>query len=222
MISSFGKPLPVQRTDRAWGELAGAIYRDFALSYPAWILSGPLDRRSEAKPVVKYTVKGKGLKRRLVTGETQFGDFVCDLVPTERAILGSPALLGELSTAGRSVGTASVGPTDSMKELGRIKAAKAEWSLSLSVSRQNPLIAEGDVSIADSEQGDIIRLQRRDYSWSEQVKSRLGFGRSKRGQFLDSAEQVLASTEKKLAALFLLVCYLQLLELPFNTDITSS
>lgn len=222
MISSFGKPLPVQRTDRQWGEFTGAIYRDFTLSYPATVLSGPVSHRSEAWPIVRYTIKGKGLKKRLVTGESALHDFACDLLPADQAVLGNPSLVGELRSSGTTIALASIGPSESMVELARIESATSQWTLSLKVLRRSPVVGEGDVSVVDSQFGELAKLQRRDFSWTEQTQSGLGFGRSKRGVFLDIAAQSLTSEDKKLAMVFLLACYFQLLELPFNTDVTSS
>lgn len=221
-MSSSGKPLPVQQTEARWGEFAGTIFRDFTVSYPVTILSGPDERREESLPIVKYSVKGKGLKRRLVSGQTADGTFACDLLPTDAGVLGSPALVGELKALERSIGSATVGPKDTMTELATFRSAGGQWTLNLVVHRPNPAISEGDAVLLDSERGGICILQRRNFTWPEQMNSRLGFGRCKRGVFLDAAQSALTAPDKRFALLFLLVCYFQLLELPFNTDITSS
>jgi hypothetical protein len=158
----------------------------------------------------------------LVTGDSELGGFACELSPTDHAALGDPSLVGALQGAGRTVAFATVGPTGCMTELAKIKSATGQWTLSLSVLRQHLTVSEGDIQVVDSEFGEIVQLQRRNFSWSEQIQSGFGLRRSRRGAFLDIAEQSLTCGDKKLALLFLLVCYFQLLELPFNTDTTSS
>ena len=221
-ISFFGKQHLVQQTDNIWGGFRGAIYRDFTLWYPATILSGPIEDRRAARPLVRYRVKGKDFKGRLVTGETGFGGFVCHLLPLERAVLGNTSLAGEIKDGERTIAFTVVGPRDSMTEIGWVKSTSGQWTLSLSVFRPNPAVQEGDAVIKDSECGEIARLERRNFSWREQIGSRLGFGRSRRGHFLPLAEPSLSTPDKARSFLFLLVCYFHLLEPSFNTDMTSS
>jgi hypothetical protein len=205
-----------------WGPLKGDIYKDFALRYPACLLTGPRGDRGDALPIVTFWVKWSGLKRRYIRGRTADGEFECDLVPVDRAILGWPTLVGDLRCGGRNIGLATIGPSESMLELAYIRSSADDWSLSLHVDRKYNAVSEGDAHLVDRAVGEVVRIPRRDSSWAEEIRSGLGFGRARRGHFLGAAETSLGSGEKRLALLFLLICYFQLLELPFNTDTSSS
>lgn len=210
----------VRQTERVWGDLTGAIYRDFKLGDPLIILAGPLDRRSDALPIVEVKVKRRRFKGCVVTGECEFGQFGCDLLPIDKAFLGSRTLVGELKINGVRVGIATIGPTDDMATLGSVRSHTFTWEVS--VRRKNEERSEGDVVFQNSEGTEIAQIVRRDVSWTEQLKSGFGFRRSKRGLFMPNAHQTLRSAVQKMAFLFLLACYFRLLELHFNTDITSS
>lgn len=211
------KPRLVPRTEWVWGDLKGAIYCDFKLRYPITILSGHPDNRSEALPIVEYKVKIRGFKGCVVTGECESGQFGCDLLPIDKAILGSRSLVGELKSNGIAAGVATIGPTDDMAELGNVRSHTSNWEVSVR-RKGEKLFGEGDVVFQNSEGADIAQIVRRDGSWTEEMKSGFGFRRSKRGLFTPNAHQTLRSVEQKAAFLFLLACYLQFLEYNFNTN----
>ncbi len=216
-MSLFGKLLPVRRTEVGWGELKGVIYRDFTLSYPVTVLSCVEDRPEDALPILKYWVKAQGWRRRVVEGETADGSFVCDLLPEDAAVLGSPALIGWLKAKESVIGVAAVGPRDAATELASVRSVDGQWTLCLTVRRPDPALDEGDAVLVDSNRGEICIIQRRARSWSEDMRGWCGFGRCKRGMFLDAARGSLMVKEKRLAVLFLLASYFQLVEGPFNT-----
>lgn len=200
-----------------WGDFKGYIYTDRPLRSSASVLTSPSGRRDEVRPLVKYVVKSRGINCWSVKGACKLGEFSCDLFPTDRAVLGTADLVGELQVAGRAVGNTILGAPTEMHGLGEIKSAD-KWKLALFAERRNPIVSEGDVLVLDSEYGAIVKIQRRDSTWREELQSWFGLGLCRRGVFLDNAVKALDSSDKQVALLFLLAAYFKLLELRFNTD----
>lgn len=218
MILFSGRHPLVPLIDCDWGGFKGVVYRDFRLTYPVSILTGGLaEDRSTALPIVTYRFKAHWPKRCLVTGECAGGQFMCDLCTLHGVFFGSATMFGELRAGEQLIGAATIGPTSDRPRgwLAEVEHPAKEWTLS--IQRVDSEAWEGDVVLADRDCGTIMEVCRYDSSWVEQIGSRFGFGRCKRGRFVGDSESILGRPDKRIATVFLAACYFQLVEPILNT-----